>query len=267
MNLVRLTKKRKPSADRPLATFAAREASDLSLACGVFREPFAWLVMVMSVAGALLVLAALGALGWWLFATGGWLRPDWLDRHAWGQWLSGGLGLLLLVLAVWFLFPVIVTAVAGLFLESLADRIERRHYPELPKPRDIPLREQFQTSVRGLLRGIAWNLVALPFYFIPVVNVIVYAYVNARLLSREYFLVVALRHVPSATARELYRRNHWQWLRGGLALMGLFVLPIVQLAAPLLATAWSVHRLWRRPDSILRLALVQEQEPGRILGN
>jgi uncharacterized protein involved in cysteine biosynthesis len=231
----------------------------------VFREPFAWLVMALSVAGALLVLAGLAALGWWLFAPGGWLRPAWLDRHAWGQWLSGGLGLLVFAVAAWFLFPVIVTAVAGMFLESLADRIERRHYPELPPPRDLPLGEQFRIAVRGLLRGIGWNLLALPLYLIPVVNLIAYAYVNARLLSREYFQVVAVRHLPAATAGRLYRQHHWHLIRGGLPLMALFVLPVVQLVAPLLATAWTVHRLWRRPDAILRLAVPQSAGP--VTGN
>jgi len=279
--------KNKSSASSPLAVVMI-ESGDLRLACGVFREPFAWLVMAVSVAGAALVLVALAVLGWWLFAAGGWFGPARVGRHAWAQCLSGGVGRLVgggvwrgvggwlpagwdgppwgkrlaggIALLVWvagagFLLPVIITAVAGIFLESLADRIERRYYPELPRPRELPLAEQLRVAVRGLLRGIGWNLLALPLYLIPVVNVIAYAYVNARLLSREYFQVVALRHLPAAAARELYRRHHWQMIRGGLVLAGLFVLPIVQLVAPLLAPAWAVHRLWRRPDAVLRVAM------------
>lgn len=250
-----------PGKSQSLAATALREVGDLRLACGVLREPFAWWVMLVSLAGAVVVLAALGALGWWLLAGGGGWRPEWLDRHAWLQWLCGGLGTALYLVAAWFLFPVIVTAVAGVFLEPLADRIERRHYPELPPPREVSVAEQLRTSARGLLRGLGWNLLALPLYLIPGVNLAAYAYINARLLSREYFQVVALRHLPAPATRELYGRHHWQMVRGGLGLMGLFVLPVVQLIAPLLATGWAVHRLWRRPDAILRVAVLGTSRP------
>jgi hypothetical protein len=40
-----------------------------------------------------------------------------------------------------------------------------------------------------------------------------------------------------------------------LVLMLLFLIPLVQLVAPLLATALAVHRLWRRDDAILRREL------------
>jgi uncharacterized protein involved in cysteine biosynthesis len=216
--------------------------------------------MAASAAGALAVLVVLGGVVWWVTAGSGWLHPDRLASHPWVPWVSGSLGLIVFVVAAWLLFPVVVTAVAGLFLEALADRIERRHYPGLPKPREVPLGEQLLASARGLLRGLGWNLLALPLYVIPGVNLIAYAFVNARLLSREYFQVVALRHLPAVATGELYRRHHWQLVRGGLLLTGLFVLPGVQLIAPLLATAWAVHRLWRRDDAVLRVALLGRKE-------
>jgi hypothetical protein len=43
--------------------------------------------------------------------------------------------------------------------------------------------------------------------------------------------------------------------REGLVLMLLFLIPVVQLVAPLLATALAVHRLWRREDGVLRREL------------
>jgi uncharacterized protein involved in cysteine biosynthesis len=153
------------------------------------------------------------------------------------------------------LFPVVFTAVAGIFLEDLADRIERRHYPELPVPRKVPVAEQLHASVRGLLRGLFWNALALPLYFIPVLNVLAYSAVNSRLLSREYFQVITLRHFPAGVTRDCFRRHRPQLWREGLVLMLLFLIPLVQLVAPLLATALAVHRLWRRDDAILRREL------------
>jgi uncharacterized protein involved in cysteine biosynthesis len=228
-----------------------RELGDLGLACGVLREPFAWWVMGLSLAGTALVLALLAGTVWWLVGQLPWLDQGWLAHTRWDEWLLPGMGVLLVVVVGWFTFPLIVTAVAGAFLEPLADRIERRHYPAAPAPRQVPLSEQLHSSLRVLLRGLGWNLLALPFYFIPVVNVIVYAGLNAFLLSREYFQVVAVRHVTLAEARQLYASQRWAMLRGGLGLAVLFVVPGVNLCAPLLATAWMVHRVWRREDALL----------------
>ena len=151
-----------------------------------------------------------------------------------------------------------VTAVTGAFLEPLADRIERRHYPSAPIPRKVPFGEQMHSSLRVLMRGIGWNLLALPFYFIPVLNVLVYIMLNSFLLSREYFQVVAVRHVSLAEAKDLYRAHRKGMLRGGLTLSLLFVIPGINLCAPLLATAWMVHRVWRSGSSPLRYRFLPE---------
>jgi uncharacterized protein involved in cysteine biosynthesis len=231
-------------------------ATEFRLALGVFREPFAWRILGIGFLGAVAVMALLGLGVWWVMAGSGWLEFGWVARSEWTRWLFGGLGTVVYLVAAWFLFPVVLTAVAGIFLEDLADRIERRHYPELPVPRRIPIAEQIRSSLRGLLRGLLWNLAALPLYFIPVVNLIAYAAVNSRLLSREYFQVVALRHLTAEESRGCFRRHRQRLWREGLVLMLLFLIPVVQLVAPLLATALAVHRLWRRDAGILRQAVM-----------
>jgi CysZ protein len=230
-------------------------ATEFRLALGVFREPYAWKILTIGLLGALAVMALLGAGVWWVVAKSGWLEFGWVARYEWTRWLFGGLGAVFYAVAAWFLFPVVFTAVAGIFLEDLADRIERRHYPELPVPRKVPVAEQVYASVRGLLRGLFWNALALPLYFVPVVNVLAYAAVNSRLLSREYFQVITLRHFSTDVTGDCFRRHRPQLWREGLVLMLLFLVPVVQLVAPLLATSLAVHRLWRRDDAILRREL------------
>lgn len=235
-----------------MSAWIKRELGDLRLACSVLREPFAWGVMGISLIGTALVFGGLAGLVWWLLGQLSWLNQGWLAQSRWDEWLVSGVGVVLVAVVGWFTFPLIVTAVAGAFLEPLADRIERRYYPAAPVARQVPLREQIHSSLRVLVRGLGWNLLALPCYFIPVLNVVVYAGLNAFLLSREYFQVVAVRHVPLAEAKQLYRAHRWAMLRGGLGLALLFVVPGVNLCAPLLATAWMVHRVWRREDAPLR---------------
>lgn len=224
-----------------------REFRDLRLAFGVFREPFAWGVMALSLGGTALIFLGLAVSVGWLLA-----RVDWLERLVgavwWDVWLMSGVGVLVVAVLAWFAFPVVVTAVAGMFLEPLADRLERRYYPAVPAARAVPLTEQVASSLRVLGRGIGWNLLVSPLYFVPVLNVVVYAGLNAFLLSREYFQVVAVRHVSIAEAKERYREHRGQMLRGGLVLAAMFVVPGLNLCAPLLATGWMVHRIWGEGD-------------------
>jgi CysZ protein len=244
----------------PTPETVKRELSDLRLALGVLREPFAWWVLLAGLAGTLLVFAGIACLAWWLIGGLDWLHQGWLAKTRWDEWMLGGVGSLLVLVVGWFTFPLIVTAVTGVFLEPLADRIERRHYPSAPVPRKVPLGEQVHSSLRVLMRGIGWNLLALPFYFIPVLNVVVYFMLNSFLLSREYFQVVAVRHVSLAEAKELYRAHRKEMLRGGLTLALLFVIPGVNLCAPLLATGWMVHRVWRRGGSPLHARFLPDTD-------
>lgn len=228
------------------------EISDLRLAFGVMREPFAWVVMIFGLGGTLLLFLGFAGAAGWLFGSMGWLRHGWFAGSRWDEWLVGGMGSLVVLLIGWFVFPLVVTSVAGMFLEPLADRIEKRHYPDVPAPRHLPVSEQIRSSMRVLLRALGWNLLALPIYFIPILNVLVYAVLNAFLLSREYFQVVAVRHMPLAETRGIYQQQRMKMIRGGLLLALLFVIPGLNLCAPLLATAWMVHRVWRHADSPLR---------------
>jgi len=242
----------------PTPEIVKRELSDLRLAFGVLREPFAWLVLLAGLVGTLLIFAGVACLAWWLIHRLDWLHQGWLASTRVDEWMLGGVGSILVLVVGWFTFPLIVTAMTGMFLEPLADRIERRYYPSAPIPRKVPFGEQMHSSLRVLMRGIGWNLLALPFYFIPVINVLVYMMLNSFLLSREYFQVVAVRHVSLAEAKDLYRAHRKGMLRGGLTLSLLFVIPGINLCAPLLATGWMVHRVWRRESSPLRSRFLPE---------
>jgi len=237
---------------KPATRTVKHEISDIALAFGVVREPFAWGVMLLGLAGSLLLFAAIAGMVWWLIGSMEWTQSGWFAGTRWDEWLLGGMGTLVVLVIGWFAFPLVVTSVAGMFLESLADRIERRHYPDAPVPRHMSVGEQIRASLRMLLRALGWNLLALPFYFIPVVNVLVYAVLNALLLSREYFQVVALRHVALEQTRAIYQNHRARMIRGGLMLALMFVIPGLNLFAPLLATAWMVHRVWRHEASPLR---------------
>ena len=64
---------------------------------------------------------------------------------------------------------------------------------------------------------------------------------NAYLLGREYFELVALRHVDGLTAKRLRLRYSGRIFVAGLVIAAFVAIPIINLLAPLFATAFMVH--------------------------
>ncbi len=86
------------------------------------------------------------------------------------------------------------------------------------------------------------NLLALPFLivFFPLYVVIVYG-INGYLLGREYFEMAALRRLSRAEARDAFAQNRGRFVGAGVVIAFLSTLPIVNLIAPIIATAFMVH--------------------------
>src|SRR6266702_5180178 len=124
----------------------------------------------IGVALVLIVVLAIGLqrlLSW--FATYGevWLEgllgPGWhssLEVLAWIVSIAAGLGV---VFGAVFLMPAITSLVASLFVDDVADHVEREHYPaELPGSA-LPLGVAIPEGIKTALLTILVYLVALPF--------------------------------------------------------------------------------------------------------
>jgi CysZ protein len=140
-----------------------------------------------------------------------------------------------------FLVTPVTAAVAGLFLDDVAEIVEREHYPQDPAGRPVPLLRGLLLSARFFLLVLGINILMLPLIFVPVVNVVAWVGVNGYLLSREYFSLAALRFRPEAEAAALRRRHKTTVLSAGLLTAALAVLPFANLLTPLFATAFFVH--------------------------
>ncbi len=170
-----------------------------------------------------------------------------LDRTAlfgWAalNWVVDILGALAVLGLTWLLFPAVVTLVTGFFLERVAAAVEARDYPGQPPPRRAPLREILATTLRLMGLTILLNLLALPVYVLaPGINVFLFLGLNGYLFGREYFEVVALRRLDVMTVRAVRQRFGGRVFAGGVVIAGLFALPLVNLVAPVIATAFMVH--------------------------
>lgn len=176
-----------------------------------------------------------------------WIGVTWLlgeERFFDVYWLDKTLALLgsVAVLALsWLLFPAVAILVQGFFLDGIVTRLERRHYPDLPPAPAIAW-----SAALGSAAGLAGltlvvNLVALPFYLWPGINLFIYYGANGYLLAWQFFELVALRRLGRAA-----RRSMWRWYRGRLVAAGivialLFSLPLVNLLAPLVAACFMLH--------------------------
>jgi uncharacterized protein involved in cysteine biosynthesis len=161
---------------------------------------------------------------------------SWLD-----DFLSIGSVFLMMVLSVFLMIPV-ASAITSLFLNEVAQAVEDRHYPNLPKATEPTFLEGLRDTVNFLGVLILANLLALALYFMfaPVAMFIFWG-LNGFFLGREYFTLAAARRVGMPEARKL-RRKHMGtiWLAGTLMAMPLSI-PLLNLVIPILGAATFTH--------------------------
>lgn len=189
--------------------------------------------------GALCFVALIAA-AWfalpWLEAALPVGTPGWLATVV--QMVAAGGAVLL---AIVMLPGTVIAIQSALFVEPVSAAVERRHYPDLPAPRIAGPGEQVAIALRQVAVAIALNLMALPIYLIPVVNIAAFAALNGYLLSRDLFFAVATRRMDREAATRLWRARRWRFWAAGIPLALLMAVPIVNLTGPLLGAAAMTH--------------------------
>ena len=203
----------------------------------LFSPPFR-AVMVKCVGFTVALLAGLIlALEWSFTYFVAW--PDWIETTI--QWLGG----LALVAASIFLIPPVTSLIAGLYLDDIADQVERRNFPADPPGRELPVAKSIWLAAKFFAVVLAVNLVALLLLLVPGVNLIAFYVGNGYLLGREYFELAAMRHMSAADAKRLRKSNRLTVLLCGLLIAGLASVPILNLVTPLFASGFMV-RMYKR---------------------
>jgi len=213
--------------------------SALFKAFAQFADPRLRRILWRSLALALAVLAALAAGLWLAIDALGAVGIGWLDAIV---NVAAGAGV---AVVAWLLFPAAVSVTVGLFLEDAAAAVEARHYPDLPPARAQPVGEAVLAGIRFAGTALLLNLLALPLYlalfFIPPLNIFVFYGLNGYLLGREYFELVALRRLDEQGVRELRRGQSGRVFAAGVIVTALLTVPVVNLVAPIAATAFMLH--------------------------
>ena len=158
----------------------------------------------------------------------------WADRL-----VEVGTGLALIV-AFFFLLSPVTAAFAGLFLDQIAEKVEERHYPWDPRGTPLPVGRAILISIQFFVVVLLVNLAVLPMVFFGIGAFVLVA-ANAYLIGREYFEMVAMRHMPVEEAKMLRKENSPTVFIAALLPAFMSLVPFVNLAVPLFSTAYFTH--------------------------
>ena len=216
--------------------------SAFTRAIGQMPDPAFRSVLLKSFGLTLLVFVVLIS-GTWIGVGGvdlndvGWISwlPDFIITVL--NWMLGSV----VVAAALMLFPAVASIFVSLYLDQIVDAVEAKHYPGETRGPGLPLAQSLMVSIKFSLVVVFVNILALPLYLIPGINLIVYYLVNGYLFGREYFELVALAHTTPTDADILRVTNKTRIFMTGIVIAFFFSIPIVNFFTPIIAAAAMVH--------------------------
>jgi uncharacterized protein involved in cysteine biosynthesis len=205
---------------------------------GVFLKSF----------GVTLALIALFGAGLWYGAQQA------VAALGWSPTLGGFVGTVALLIAfalAWLLFRAVAVAVMGVFADEVVIAVERKHYPAaLAGARDVSMARGIALGLRSAGRAILVNLALLPVYIMLLVTgvgtALLFFLVNGWLLGNDFGEMVAARHMDDATplfsmGRDWRKTGAVDRFALGVAGTALFMVPILNLFAPIIGAAMATH--------------------------
>lgn len=193
-------------------------------------------------------LTVLALVALWFALTGvvDWLALPWVHSllpglPSWAGWLSGIIAAVALAFGMALLIAPVTAIVAGLFLDDIAEVVERTDFPDDPAGRAMPALRSLVLSIKFLGVVVAGNIVALLLLLVPGINIAAFFIVNGYLLGREFFEFAAMRFRPEAEARALRRKYAGTVFLAGLLIAAFLAVPLLNLLTPLFAAAMMVH--------------------------
>lgn len=198
------------------------------------------LTIVLLIAACLLVNFGLNQL-----LSSAWAANLIGDQSWLGALINIGGALFTIALSIWLMVPV-TSAIIALFLDEVAQAVEARHYPHLPKQTATKLQDQILVGIRFLGILLLANIGALILSMIvPLLAPFVFWATNGYLMGREYFQMAAMRRLPRAQAQELYQRHQGSIWTAGILMAIPMSIPLVGLFIPILGAATFTHQFER----------------------
>ena len=178
----------------------------------------------------------------------GYLGFEWLNQ-ALLSWLEGGdswwmdtiewslrvLGILIMLVILFFAFGSVQTAFLGLFLDDVVTATRDKNHPTIQLEPPPSLSKSSWASARLLGLSLSLNALILPIvligWFLPPLGLIVQLIANGYLFGKEYEDIIAVRFQTEARLDPLKRTIF------GTATAALFLVPVLNFVAPVISAA------------------------------
>ena len=155
------------------------------------------------------------------------------------------------IVIAWLLFPTLASFFITLFLEDIVEAVESRYYRDTLLEKINNPSAMFIISLRFTAIALFLNILAIPFYFFtiwfPPLGIFVFYCLNGYLLGREYFELVALRHIKMEDIPSIRQANRLKLFLFGSVTTFLFTIPIINFLAPILGVTGMTHFFRKLP--------------------
>src|SRR5262249_49891734 len=139
------------------------------------------------------------------------------------------------------LMPAVTAFVGSFFVDEIADAVEHEYYPKESPGRALPFLIALIEGIKVAALALFVYLCALPFVLFAGLGVVILFLANAYLLSREYFVLAAMRFRPPGEAKAMRKSNSIYVFLAGLFIAMFVSIPLINLATPIFAMAFMVH--------------------------
>ena len=215
------------------------------------RQMFEPAVLVILLRSLVITLAIFLALGFLAFHALDWLliRMGLDDSAVEGaSGIRGAASVLAIVIGGWLLWRIVALAVLQFHAEGVVHAVERKYYAQTAEhAQSLPFRREMQVALRGAVRALGVNLLALPVAVLLLVTGVgtwlVFLVVNAVLLGRELTQMVSLRYKKTPDAASALPRAKRLAMGGLVAAM--MLVPFVNFLAPIFGAALATHMVHR----------------------
>jgi|GEM_PF-1182460 len=174
--------------------------------------------------------------------------------------IAGLLGSASGMVLAWFLFPLLYPVLISFFDDRMAVVIERDDYPQLPAA-EPPFWPTLWHDAVFCLKALGINLLCLPFYFIPLLGLLLYYGINGYLLGTQFFRMAAGRRAGPEQVKALQAKAGSKIILAGAAISFCSTIPLLNLAAPLLGVAIMLHLFHALAGNDKQQVLPQQGSP------
>ena len=209
--------------------------SDLLKAFNELPDPKFRVVILRTLVLSFFLLLILAVGSWYL------LNITKIFNWSWLEFLTDKVGWLLALVVGCILFPGTVVFVMSFNLDSVILAVEKKHYADLAPAKNQTFFEALIFNIRYIGAVLTVNLLLVPVYFIPVLNLIIFGLANGYFIGREYFELIAPRRLEGGAVKLLQKRFKFRFWFAGIIISYLLVIPVLNFVVPMIAVTFMLH--------------------------